>query len=155
MRSRCRGLPISTSACWIRLRNRSGRSLHPLALSPTTSITPQTVCPEFLPADQECSASNHGPPPSSEECGPSTGGKALGSLASRLSALDMVNSHGAMAAAAMTSLSSKKSSAASISSRDCTLRMKAVWLAGSMAARRLPVVPSAACRALNSAGLGW
>jgi hypothetical protein len=46
MRSRLRGLPISTSACWIRLRNRSGRSLHPRALSPTTSITPQTVCPD-------------------------------------------------------------------------------------------------------------
>jgi hypothetical protein len=35
-----------------------------------------------------------------------------------------------MAVAAMTSLSSKKSSEASLSSRDCTLRKKAVWLAG-------------------------
>jgi len=26
------------------VRSRSGRSLHPRAVSPTTSITPQTVC---------------------------------------------------------------------------------------------------------------
>ena len=33
----------------MRVRSRSGTWLHPRALSPTTSITPQTVCPEFVP----------------------------------------------------------------------------------------------------------
>jgi hypothetical protein len=54
----------------------------------------------------------------------------------------------------MTSLSSKKPSAASLSSWDRTLRQKAVLVAGSMAARGLPVVPRAVCRAMKSARLG-